>query len=271
MITALKRLGKSLFSVFGLEIRIKREPLPARASLKGALHQLSTLGFHPHTVIDVGVASETPDLYEAFPEARILLIEPLAEFEPFLQRICDRYKAEYILSAAGEAPGTATLNVHPDRYGSSFLKEVEGPSVDGVPRQVPVITIDQACAERSFQGPYLIKADVQGAELRVLAGARRTLQETEAVTLEVTLFGTMIGGPQLYDVVSQMKAYGFVVYDIFGFSYRPFDGALAQIDMVFVHEQGPFRQTHVFSTPEKRQQQFSEAQAHFAAQGGQAR
>jgi hypothetical protein len=113
--------------------------------------------------------------------------------------------------------------------------------------------------------------DVQGTELRVLAGARRTLLETEAVVLEVTLFGTMIGGPQLYDVVSQMKAYGFVVYDIFGFNYRPFDGALAQVDMVFVREQGYFRQSHVFSTPEKRRQQFSEAQTQFAAKGGQAR
>jgi FkbM family methyltransferase len=267
MFTALKRLVKNLFSVFGLEIRKnKQQESAARGSMTGVLRQLTTLGLRPQTVIDVGVAFQTAELYEEFAEADILLIEPVAEFEPFLRKICDSYHAQYILAAAGECPGTATLNVHPDRFGSSLLKEVEGTSVDGVPRQVPVITIDQACAERSFNGPYLIKVDVQGAELQVLAGARQTLLETEAVILELNLFATMIGGPQFYDVVSQMKTYGFVVYDIYGFTYRPFDGALAQVDMVFVRDQGHLRSSHVFSTPEKRQQQFSDAKVGFAAQ-----
>ena len=66
-----------------------------------------------------------------------------------------------------------------------------------------------------------MKVDVQGAEVQVLNGASRTLQTTEAVILEVTLFGTMIGGPQLYDVVSRMNELGFVVYDVYGFLYRP--------------------------------------------------
>ena len=75
--------------------------------------------------------------------------------------------------------------MHADKYGSSLLREIEGPSVDGVPRQVPIITVDQACSDRNLKGPYLIKVDVQGAELQVLAGASRTLQQTEAVILEV--------------------------------------------------------------------------------------
>src|SRR5262249_27145696 len=155
-------------------------------------------------------------LYEEFPTGQFLLIEPLKEFEPSLRKICERYKgAQYVLAAAGEVAGTATLNVHPDRYGSSFLKEVEGALVDGVPCEVPVVTIDEVCAEKGLAGPYLIKVDVQGAELQVLAGSRRTLAQTEAVILEVTLFGTMIGGPQVYDVISRMKEWGFVAYDVF--------------------------------------------------------
>ena len=81
--------------------------------------------------------------------------------------------------------------------------------------------------------------------------------------LEVTLFGTMIGGPQIYDVISQMKEYGFVVYDFYGFLYRPLDGALAQVDAVFVREDGKFRTSHAFSTPEKRRQAVSQAGEHF--------
>jgi FkbM family methyltransferase len=245
------------FNALGLEIHRRRsagkELIPARMSLAGALRQLRTLGFKPRTVIDVGVASETPELYEAFPDAILLLIEPLTEFEPFLKKICDKYNAQYVLSAAGEARGVATLNVHTGQLDcSSLLKETEGASVDGTPREVPVVTIDELCSRKELSGPYLIKIDAQGAELRALRGAARVLRDTEVVILEVTLFGTMIGGPQLADVVTFMNERGFVAYDVWGFLYRPYDGALSQIDVAFVRQDGLYRRSHVFATPEQR-------------------
>ena len=253
MTSSAKHLVVRLFNAFGFDIRRHRPPTPVRSSMTGALAQLASLGFKPQTLIDIGVAYQTSELYEAFRAATILLIEPLVEFEPFLRKICASYNAQYILAAAGETRGTAVLNVHPDKIGSSLLNEVEGKSVDGSPRTVPVITIDEVCSERNLQGPFLIKVDVQGAELQVLAGAQRTLQETQAVILEATLFGTMINGPQLSDVVARMKQYGFVAYDVWGFLYRPYDNALCQLDMLFVREDGPFRQSHVYATPAQRQ------------------
>jgi len=250
-----KHLVVRLFAAFGLDIRKKSsasESTP-RASMTGALLQLSSLGFQPATVIDAGVATQTLELYEAFPSASILLIEPLAEFEPFLQKICSTYKAQYVLAAAGQSPGSATFHVHADKVSSSLLHEVEGPSVDGAPRTVPVVSLDQLTAEKNLPGPYLIKLDVQGAELQVLAGASRTLQHTEVVMLEGTLFATMIGGPQLHDLVTYMKGVGFVVYDLYPILYRPLDGALAQVDLLFVREHGPFRQSHAYATPAQRQ------------------
>lgn len=248
-----KRMVKRVFGAAGLEIRKKSaDPNQDRATFSGALRHIAKLGFRPRTVIDVGVAYHTLELYQQFPEAKILLVEPLAEFEPFLRQICTQYKAEYVLAAAGEKAGSAVFNVHADKVGSSLLKEVEGATVDGAPREVPVVTIDEVCAERKLSGPYLLKADVQGAELQVLAGARRALVETEVALLEVTLFGTMIGGPQFADVISRMKELGFVAYDVFGFSYRPFDNALCQVDMAFVREDGLFRKVHVYATPEQR-------------------
>jgi FkbM family methyltransferase len=253
MLTAVKVAGKKLFGAVGLEVRKVRAPELPRASLRGALRQLAGLGFRPGTIVDVGVAYHTAELYEEFPKSSILLIEPLVEFEPSLRKICAQYKAQYVLAAAGAASGTATFNVHADQLdGSSLLKEVEGAAVDGVPRQVPMVTIDHVCAEKNAKGPYLVKVDVQGAELQVLAGAERTLRATEVVILETTLFGTIIGGAQIWDVMAKMKEYGFVAYDIFGLLYRPLDNALAQTDIVFVREDGPFRASHAFATPEQR-------------------
>jgi FkbM family methyltransferase len=257
---AIKRGIKSVFGILGLDLRRKgakgteqyAQP-SARNSFAGALRHLSKSGFRPQTVIDVGVAFETEDLHKEFREAQILLIEPLAEFEPALKGICKRYRAQYVLAAAGEAHGSAVLNVHKDQLdSSSFFKEVDGPSVDGTPREVPVVTIDEVVLERRLKGPYLVKVDVQGAELKVLAGAAETLKQTEVVILEVSLLGMLIEAPQLFDVMAYLKGLGFVLYDTWGFLYRPYDGALAQMDMAFVRDNGPFRQSHAFATPEQR-------------------
>jgi len=262
--SSLKHLAVRVFNAFGLDVRRRRPATPERASMAGGLAQLARLGFQPRTVIDAGVANATPELYSTFPSASILLIEPLAEFEPFLRQICSSYNAQYVLAAAGSAPGSATFHVHADKFSSSLLSEVEGPSVDGTPRTVPVVSLDQLTAEKNLPGPYLIKLDVQGAELQVLAGASRTLQHTEAVILEVTLFATMLGGPQFFDLITFMKAAGFVAYDVFGFQYRLLDGALCQFDMIFVREAGFFRQSHAYATPAQRQVQDREFNAYLA-------
>jgi FkbM family methyltransferase len=261
---SIKHLAVRLFNALGLDVRRVHPATPPRAGMAGGLAQLARLGFQPRTVIDAGVANATPELYSTFPSASILLIEPLVEFEPFLRQICSMYKAQYVLAAAGSAPGSATFHVHADKFSSSLLQEVEGPGVDGAPRTVPVVSIDQLTAEKNLSGPFLIKLDVQGAELQVLAGAARTLRETEAVILEVTFFAAMIGGPLFFDVVSRMKDLGFVAYDVFGFQYRPLDGALNQLDMIFVREDGLFRRSHSFATPEQRQTQDREFNANLA-------
>jgi hypothetical protein len=46
-----------------------------------------------------------------------------------------------------------------------------------------------------------------------------------------------------------MKDRGFVVYDICGFVQRPLDGALAQVDLAFVKENGHFRKCHDYAAP----------------------
>lgn len=232
----------------GLEVRRigSRDP---RATMGGALEHARRLGLAPQTVIDVGAAMGTPVLYEAFPEARHLLIEPLTEYVPYLERIVNALpRAEYILAAAAAQPGEVTIHVHPNLQGSSLYALSEPPGVAIVPRTVPAVTLDGVCAERGLPGPYLIKVDVQGAELDVLAGASSILNETEYVVLEVSLFKFLVEGPQLHDVVAYMKASGFVVYDLLGTLYRPLDGALAQMDMAFVRENGLFRQHLAFAT-----------------------
>lgn len=215
------------------------------------------LGFQPQTIIDVGVAAGTPELYQTFPNCYFLLIEPLKEFESDLTTIVGQYRGSYVLAAAGAKPGWATFNVHENHMdGSSLHKEVMGAEADGYEINVPLIRIDDVIEEKKLAGPYLLKVDVQGAELSALDGAARTLLDTELVVLEVSLFEFMIGAPQLHEVISYMRQRDFVVYDIIHGWNRPLDNALGQVDVVFVKDKGMFRRSHAYSTVEQMKAKF---------------
>jgi FkbM family methyltransferase len=246
----LKKLIKDFLKFFGYDI-LERGKI--RLSLANFVEHVSRLGFTPETVIDVGAANGTFELYEGFPHATHLLIEPLKEFEKDLKEFSLQFKTELVVAAADEKPGTIILNVHPVLTGSSIFKEIEGSDVDGTPREVKAVTIDELCREKHLKGPYLIKVDVQGGEIRVLNGARHVLIDTEVIILEVHLFQFFIRGPQFYDIVNYMRDKNFCVYDIFGHHYRPLDGALASVDIAFVKEDGHFRKSHHWASPEQRE------------------
>lgn len=241
-----------------------------RQSLAGALQHARRLGLRPHSVIDVGAAYGTPELYEVFPDARHVLIEPLEEYRPHLDHLIQMYPhTEYLIAAATSRPGAVTMYVHADLVGSStYAESDDSTGLNDSPRSVPAITLDGVCAERHVEGPYVIKVDVQGAELDVLSGAPDILQRTEYVVLETSLFAFYRQGVQFSDVIEFMRERGFAAYDLVGYSYRPVDGALAQVDVAFVKEGGPLRSCHVYATPAQRASLTRELLATAPAVGG---
>jgi FkbM family methyltransferase len=259
-----KQIVKAAFARAGLEVRRVRRRggrAPAGndpASLTGGLRRLRALGWTPRTCIDVGAAfgNFTVECAAVFPDADYLLVEPLEEYRPFLEAVSARLpRARYGAVAAAARSGEVTLNVHTDLVGSSLLRETEGAATDGMARVLPAKAVDDLCQAHDLRGPYLLKADVQGAELEVLEGARAVLRDTEYVLLEVSFFRFFVGGPEVADVIAFMRSCGFVPYDVFHLMYRPLDGALSQLDLAFVQDNGVFRQQHTYATPEQRRAQ----------------
>jgi FkbM family methyltransferase len=247
--------AKRLADRAGIEVR--RRDSGVRRTPEAVLAHVKRLGFEPATVIDVGVAYGTPELYDAFPASRFLLVDPLEEYAPAIDPIVQRLgSAEWVRAAAGPEPGSITINVNRAPALSSTLGHWKGQDDGGTPREVPVVRLDDLVAERSLPGPYLVKADVEGAELRVLEGASRILADTELVMLEVNLFEFLPGQPQLHDVVAFMKERGFVTYDFYGGHVRLLDDALAMTNMAFVRDDGVFRRSHDFATEEQARQMY---------------
>lgn len=238
----------------------------SRSGIEGLLRQAQSMGFKPAAVVDVGAAygSFASQCVPVFPKARFLLIEPLVEYQPFLKELTESMPtAQCIMAAATAHQGEIVLNVHPDLVGSSLFREVEKDTdVNGLPRTVRAITIDGLLEETGAKGPFLLKVDVQGAELEVLRGAEKMLADTEYILLEVSLFRFFQDGPDFNDVVLYMKSHGFVAYDISGLQYRPLDNALSQVDVAFVKEEGLFRQRHFYATPAQREAQNERIRIH---------
>ncbi len=207
---------------------------------------LKSLGFTPKTVIDVGVAAHTKSLYEAFPDAYFILVEPLVEFERQMKEILTRYKGEYHLCALSDTNRTEKFFVNTKALEGSTLCYDNIPEGDPRLRDVPIRSLDNLLEGRRLDGPLLIKTDVQGQDLNVMRGAAKTLQDTEVVILEVPMFGPWGGGDEFTDYVKIMENMGYVVYDVVGYLKRPYDDALHSLDLAFVKREGTFRAYKLF-------------------------
>ncbi|MGH2556241.1 MAG: FkbM family methyltransferase [Actinomycetota bacterium] len=149
------------------------------------------MGAEPATMIDVG--AEFGDWSEMcrqlLPDASYLMIEPLEEFEPFLTEKVARFgNFRYVPAVAASRPGSREIHVHPDLSGSSLFEEDEELTKDHS-REVTATTLDVEVSNIPRPSPpYLVKIDVQGAELEILEGATEVLRDCEIVVLETSLF-----------------------------------------------------------------------------------
>jgi FkbM family methyltransferase len=206
-----------------------------------AMQHVAARGYRPATVIDVGVAWGTEDLYEAFPRAKHLLIEAIAEFEPKIREVVAGYDHELVLAAAGAAAGELTIHVQPQMSWSSMFRPLPEFPANSKPRQVPTVRIDELCKEKGLRGPYLLKVDVEGAELEVMAGATGILAETDVVVLEVAFPEEYQNVPTFAEIIRRMDELGYAVYDMFDLRTASPDRLLYQSDVVFVKRGSPIR------------------------------
>ena len=192
----------------------------------------------PDTIVDVGVANGTPELYAAFPGRRLVLVEPLAGVHSdALDRIkAGRPEVTVMPYAAGSEERQTFIRVdvgQPSR--SSVLKRTELTGEGREIRQTPVRIerLDDMLAK--IEGPYGIKIDAEGMELEALKGAERTLSETEFVILETSVRPRFEGSYAFHELVAWMAERGFLVTDMLGYG-RGDDVGTRYLDLVFKPE-----------------------------------
>jgi FkbM family methyltransferase len=112
---------------------------------------------------------------------------------------------ETIQAAVAERTGEGILEINPGHPGDHRL------GTRGVP--VAMTTIDDLLAARGWPEVSLIKIDVQGAEARVLAGARQTLERSRpALFLEVDDQNLRRYGSSAGELLTSATAQGYTIH-----------------------------------------------------------
>lgn len=226
----------------GYELKERTRPIRGPAEF---FAHISRKGFHPRTIIDIGVAYGTPWLYDSFPESYFILIEPNDDFTSNLNEICKKYRGEYHIFAAGEDTYNSIMKINLNHPTSSSLLEIE-PSLQemiaeqGSPRSQREKTVEvrplDSIYSTKFEKPILIKIDTEGYELSAVAGAGEFLDNTEIVVTEMNVRKRFEGSYRFCDFVDAMKARRFHLFDIVDLGQFGSDGPLMYMDAVFVRE-----------------------------------
>lgn len=211
----------------------------SEVSMSACLDGLVWRGFKPKVIFDIGAAigSWSRRVAKLWSNTEIHMFEPLSERKDRLIETCNDFPSRvyYHSLALSDHRGLANFGVNKNNlFISSLLYEnpVHQGKV-GSPRKVQLDTLDRMYAEGLIPQPNFIKIDVQGAQMLVLMGAKKVLQNTDLVLLEVPMYKFSPKHWVLLDYVKWMDKFDFVMYEIVDVLRRPFDGAMGQIDVLF--------------------------------------
>ena len=146
----------------------------------------------------------------AGPEGQVLAVEPDTDLVGLLRRSAagaSRHAPVEILPAAvSDTVSVARFRIAQRNRATSHLAGFGSAMAGGVrsTRLVPTVTLDWLAAR--FPAPDVLKIDVEGAELAVLAGGGEVLDGSRAVICEVT-------GHNTAAVSELLSARGYTLYD----------------------------------------------------------
>lgn len=197
----------------------------------------------PNAVIDIGV-NMGQFLHLArklWPEAKIIGVEPT---DSLCQRMADIYENDDQVvmhgCAAGREDGEATFFITRNHQNSSLLPPSdefgdERPD-DGILREEKVQVRRADGLLDGVAGPFIVKIDVQGAELDVLHGFGDRIHDAAAIIIEAPFEKAYDGASDFDAIYRFLRDRGFRYEGALGTLNSPVSGRVRQEDSVFVKD-----------------------------------
>ena len=195
--------------------------------------------------VDLGanVGEWTIDVARSMPHTSIVAVEPSPTvYEQLFANTRHLPQVETLAKAVADENGRAVFHV----TNSSVFGSLLAPTLDGTRAyagsarvkdtvEVEVTTLDDLLDERPVS---LLKIDVQGAELKVIAGGKDVLSRTSAIIAEMNFLTLYQDGSSAGTLHQAFAEVGFTAWSMAPPTYAP-DGRLSNADVCYVRDAPP--------------------------------
>jgi FkbM family methyltransferase len=240
-----KNLNKVIRRLLGRYLPIRVKQVLYGVGLANAmelmLRRLEGQGFTPTVLLDVGAyEGEWTRLAKSFwPKAPTYMFEAQSAKMPALDKVAASLQGvryENVLLGAEDGKEATFFEME---TGSSVYSEMT--SAKRRAKKVEFRQLDTVLGGRLGEKKgAMLKIDVQGAEIDVLEGAKRTIDLCEFLLLECSLLEYNKGAPLFPEVITYLNERGFVLYDIATLMRLP-TGHLCQVDALFCRKDSKYR------------------------------
>lgn len=202
----------------------------------------------PNTVLDIGGSHGqfAKEAIRSFPGVTIYSFEPIPECYKELVALKNQIPTLHPMQIAlSDSKGSEDLWLSGFRDSSS-LHEMLPAHVQAWPHTqietkitVELERLDDVAGNLCLQEPVFAKLDVQGHELSVIRGGRKTFSICQRVMMEYNFAPLYKGQPSFDELYQEMKSLGFMLDGFLGTLRHPETLEMLSCDMVFYKNANP--------------------------------
>jgi len=203
-------------------------------NLTVALNSLKNRGYQPDNIFDIGCFQGiwSKKISKIFTKSKFFLYDANNDNETYLKSL--NLKNKFIYKFKLFSDDIKDYKFYKMHSGSSIFEEKSSYPRKQVTLKSSLLS-DEITTDIQKTFNNLIKIDAQGAEIKILKGLGKYIENFEIIILEVSVHEYNKNGPLFDEVIMYMKSKNFILYDIYDLKRLGENNSfLIQFDCIFV-------------------------------------